>query len=86
AQLGAEYIFEPISKRLAPFAAIDLQTRNEIDWSWNASAMLGLMLISKNGVGHGLRGFIEYYRGNDLQTQFKSDREHFFAIGFAADF
>ena len=35
---------------------------------------------------YGLRGTLEYYRGNDTQTQFKSDREHFLAIGFAADF
>ncbi len=86
AQVGAEYIFEPISKRISPYVAVDLQTRNEIEWSWNASAMAGLMLTSKNGLGHGLRGFVEYYRGNDVQTQFKGDREHFLAVGFAADF
>jgi hypothetical protein len=86
AQVGAEYIFEPISQRIAPFVAVDLQTRNEIDWSWNATAMMGLMLIPKNGMGHGLRATMEYYRGNDVQTQFKGDREHFLAIGFAADF
>lgn len=86
AQLGVEYIFEPISQRIAPFMAIDLQTRNEIDWSWNATAMVGLMMLSKNGQGHGLRGTLEYYRGKDAQTQFKGDREHFIAIGFAADF
>ncbi len=85
-QLGAEYIFEPISSRISPYVAVDLQTRNEIEWSWNASAMAGLMMTSKNGVGHGLRCFLEYYRGNDVQTQFKGDREHFLAVGFAADF
>lgn len=86
AQLGAEYIFEPISARVAPFAALDLQTRNEIDWSWNLTAMTGLMLIPKSGMGHGLRLTLEYYRGNDIQTQFKADREHFVGLGFAADF
>lgn len=86
AQVGFEYIFEPISSRIAPFTAIDLQTRNEIDWSWNATAMVGLMMIPKNGMGHGLRCTLEYYRGNDTQTQFKGDREHFVAVGFAADF
>jgi hypothetical protein len=88
AQIGAEYIMEPISKRIAPFIAVDLQTRNEIDWNWNATAMIGLMMIPKEGVGtaHGLRGTLEYYRGSDSQTQFKEQREHFIAIGFAADF
>lgn len=86
AQVGAEYVLPLVSERIAPFLAIDLQTRNEIDWSWNASAMAGLMLIPKTGMGHGLRGTLEYYRGNDAQTQFKGDREHYLAIGFAADF
>lgn len=86
AQVGAEYFFAPISERVTPFVALDLQTRNEIDWSWNAAAMVGLMLAPKSGDGHGLRGTLEYYRGNDVQTQFKSDREQFLALGFAADF
>ena len=87
AQVGAEWIFEPLGKsRVAPFVALDLQTRNEIDWSWNATAMTGLMLMPKSGSGNGLRGTLEYYRGNDAQTQFKGEREHYVALGFAADF
>ncbi|HEX7899146.1 MAG TPA: DUF1207 domain-containing protein [Planctomycetota bacterium] len=88
AQIGAEYLLDPISERIAPFIAVDLQTRNEIDWNWNASIMAGLMMIPKTGLGtgHGLRATLEYYRGSDSQTQFKEEREHFIAIGFAADF
>lgn len=88
AQIGAEYMLASISQRIVPFLAIDLQTRNEIDWNWNATAMIGLMMIPKKGLGtgHGLRGTLEYYRGNDSQAEFKEDREHYLAIGFAADF
>lgn len=86
AQVGTEYFFAPLTGRVTPFVALDLQTRNEIDWSWNAAVMAGLMLAPKTGGTHGLRGTIEYYRGNDVQTQFKDDREHYLALGFAADF
>jgi hypothetical protein len=85
AQLGGEWIGGPVSGRVAPFVAFDLQTRNEIGWSWDATVMVGLMSIPKTG-GHGFRGTLEYYRGHDQQTQFKHQIDHFWAIGIAADF
>ena len=34
----------------------------------------------------GMRLGIEYYRGHDLQTQFKGDREHYLALSFSGEF
>lgn len=86
AQLGAEWVGAPIVPRIAPFVALDLQTRNEIGWGWNGTVQGGLMILPKTGKGHGLRGSVEYYRGHDQQTQFKSQLEHYYAFGIAADF
>lgn len=85
AQAGVEWIASGEAGTLAPFAALDLQTRNEIGWGWNASVVTGLMLLQRSG-GNGVRAFAEYYRGHDQQTQFKSQLEHYAAIGVAADF
>jgi hypothetical protein len=85
AQFGTEWVGSPWLRTAAPFAAIDLQTRNEIGWSWNGVAMVGLMILPKSG-GHGFRATLEYYRGHDQQTQFLSELEHFWAVGIAADF
>jgi len=85
AQVGAEWIAAGEAGTLSPFAAVDLQTRNEIGWGWNASVVAGLMLLQRTG-GNGARAFVEYYRGHDQQTQFKSQLEHYAAIGVATDF
>ncbi len=86
AQLGAEWVGHPVVSRLAPYSAIDLQTRNEIGWGWNGTVQGGLMVLPKSGQGNGLRFSLEYYRGHDQQTQFKADLEHYYAFGIAADF
>lgn len=85
AQLGADWEGESWNRWLNPFAAIDLQTRNEIGWSWNASAMAGLIL-RKKPAGTGFRVSVEYYRGHDQQTQFKNQLEHYYAVGFSFQF
>jgi hypothetical protein len=85
AQVGAEWVERAEPGQLAPFVAGDFQTRNEIGWNWNVSVMGGFMIIRKDG-GHGLRGFLEWYRGHDQQTQFKSQLEHYLAVGVSADF
>ena len=46
----------------------------------------GGLLFRSEGGGGGLRFLLEYYRGHDQQTQFKGDREHYFAFGASADF
>ena len=84
-EAGAEWIGQAWFSRVAPYTALDLETRNEIDWDVNASLMAGLMVLPKNG-GNGFRGFLEYYRGHDQQTQFKSEVEHYYAIGVSTDF
>lgn len=86
AQLGGEWKGETWFERVGPLLAIDLQTRNEIDWTWNAAAMVGLVRAPSNGFGHGMRLTLEYYRGRDVQTQFKLGHEHFLGVALTADF
>lgn len=85
AQVGAEWVGPAWKHRLSPFAAVDLQTRNEIDWDVNGTFMAGLTARSKSGAG-GYRFALEYYRGHDQQTQFKENREHYLALGIQAEF
>jgi len=86
AQVGAEWIGPSWKGRIGPFLAMDLQTRNEIGWGWNAAVMTGILVRPKNPGGASFRFLAEYYRGHDQQTQFKSDLEHYYAFGVAADF
>lgn len=85
AQIGAEWIGEPLIKRLAPFVAVDLQARNEIDWHGNLNLMTGL-IVPRDVRNHAFRVTVEYYKGHDQQTQFKSQPEHYVATGVAFDF
>lgn len=85
AQLGAEWIGEPKFGSLAPFVAVDLQARNEIDWHGNANLVTGLM-VPRDVKSHGFRMTLEYYKGHDQQTQFKERPEHYVATGVAFDF
>lgn len=86
-QGGVEWTGRPFESagRLAPFVAADLQGRRETDWTPNLTVTGGVLLRPAEGRGSRLRGFLEYYRGADQQTQFKSEREHYWAFGFAAD-
>lgn len=87
AQAGLEWIGRPWKDtRIAPFWAADFQTRNEIGWGWNGAVLAGLLALPKHPGGATFRAFLEYYRGHDQQTQFKSQLEHYLAVGFAADF
>lgn len=80
-EAGAEWRGEPFwSNTFSPFAAIDLETRNEILWHVNVCALVGIATVSTDG-GQGMRFFIEYYRGHDQQTQFYERREHYLALG-----
>lgn len=86
-QGGAEWVGRPFESggRLAPFLATDLQARHETGWNPNLTIGSGVLLLPQPGRTSRLRGYLEYYRGGDQQTQFKSDREHYWAFGFAAD-
>ncbi len=85
AQMGAEWIGQPLLKSLAPFVAFDLQARNEIDWHGNLNLITGLM-VPRDVKSHAFRMTVEYYKGHDQQTQFKSQPEHYVATGIAFDF
>ena len=85
AQVGSEWVGEAWNDWLHPYAAVDLQTRRELGWRWNGVVAVGFLARGKSG-GDGLRFLLEYYRGHDQQTQFKSQREHYWALGIAAGF
>jgi hypothetical protein len=85
-QLGLEWVDAVRPGALGPYAAIDLHGRREQDWDPGLAVQLGLLRRPKSAGGTTLRGFLEYYRGPDQQTQFLANREHYVAVGFAADF
>jgi len=85
AQFGIEWVGEAWTGKTTPWAAADISTRKEIDWGWNLSLQAGIMFRSGSGNG-GLRFLVEYYRGHDQQTQFKAEKEHYFAFGAATNF
>ncbi|HXG60894.1 MAG TPA: DUF1207 domain-containing protein [Planctomycetota bacterium] len=86
AQAGLEWVGRPWTGRVSPFVAADFQTRNEIGWGWNGAVLAGVLALPRNPGSATFRAFLEYYRGHDQQTQFKSQLEHYLAVGFSADF
>ena len=85
-QAGAEWVsITPWHGWLTPYAATDLSSRNEIDWGVNWTLTAGVWVRGKSG-SNGLRFALEYYRGHDQQTQFKSLHEQYVAFNISADF
>ena len=84
-QVGGEWLGPILTGTLSPFVAFDVQSRNEIDWDVNLVLLAGMTFRGRKG-GTGMRLGIEYYRGHDLQTQFKEDREHYLAISLQGEF
>ncbi|HXG61185.1 MAG TPA: DUF1207 domain-containing protein [Planctomycetota bacterium] len=85
-QLGLEWVDAAPPGGPGPYAAADLHARREQDWDPGLTVQLGLLRKPSSPGGTTLRGFLEYYRGPEQQTQFLSEREHYWAVGFAADF
>jgi hypothetical protein len=81
-QYGAELI-SPWPGRAAgwrPIAAIDLQHREENDWSVDLSARVGVQL---DGVlaSRNLQILLEYFRGRSPNGQFFTDKVEYFGLG-----
>jgi hypothetical protein len=81
-QYGAELI-SPWPDRSAgwrPIAAVDLQHREENDWSVDLSARVGVEL---DGVlaSRSLQILLEYFRGRSSNGQFYTDKVEYFGIG-----
>jgi hypothetical protein len=55
---------------LRPVAAVDLQFREETDWSIDRSIVAGLQLEASRSSRIGLQGMIEYYGGSSPNGQF----------------
>ena len=83
-QAGAEWVGRPW-KSATPYAAMDFSARNEQTWDLNSTVATGVWFRGKSG-SNGMRFAVEYYRGHDTQTQFKSTHETYVAFNIAADF
>ncbi|MBI2933451.1 MAG: DUF1207 domain-containing protein [Planctomycetes bacterium] len=86
-QLGWEWVGQGLWED-APrtFVACDLKWREETaDWALNLQT--GWWLVQDvPGTTAGVRILLEYYRGMAAQTQFPDERNHYWALGFAAGF
>lgn len=81
-QYGLEVIspWPPRSARWRPIAAVDLQQREENDWSLDASVRAGIqidgVLASRN-----MQILLEYFRGRSPNGQFYRNRIEYFGVG-----
>lgn len=68
------------SARWRPIAAVDLQHREENDWSVDLSARVGVQL---DGVlaSRNLQILLEYFRGRSPNGQFYTDKIEYFGLG-----
>ena len=83
-QLGLEWVDVRAKGPWVPYAAMDLQSRNEIDWSVNRAIAAGFLVrVGENA--RALRFALEYYDGRDLQTQFLDQRERTLSLMLAAE-
>ena len=84
-QFGLELEPEPTlwSRRLAPFAALDVSAYEEDDWEQNVTVQVGLVHPAAGG-GHWRMG-LEYYDGRSPIGEFFQDRERHLALGLWID-
>jgi hypothetical protein len=81
-QYGLEFIspWPSRDRRWRPIAAVDLQQREENDWSVDLSARAGIqidgVLASRN-----LQLLLEYFRGRSPNGQFYKDKIEYFGVG-----
>ncbi|MBI2932172.1 MAG: DUF1207 domain-containing protein, partial [Planctomycetes bacterium] len=86
-QLGGEWVREHLWEG-APrtFVACDLKWREDTG-DWAISMQGGFWMIQSSAAATaGMRILLEYYRGTAAQTQFPDERDHYWALGFAAGF
>lgn len=85
-QFGTEY--SPLTKPGlggAPFAAFNVQSRQELDFSGNLVLQAGWQWRARNR-GHLFRIGLQYYNGKNQQFEFYEVNENKFGIGFWYDF
>ncbi len=71
-EYGAEFFGPPIldNSSMIPVAALDIQNRQENDWSADISARIGLQFQSPSTLGRRLDLMLEYYNGHSPNGQF----------------
>ncbi|MBA4018635.1 MAG: DUF1207 domain-containing protein [Pirellula sp.] len=85
-QFGAEY--SPLMKpgiRGAPFAAINGQLRQEVNYGGNVVVQAGWQWRARNR-GHLFRAGLQYYNGKDEQFEFYDQSENKIGIGLWYDY
>ncbi|HEU4396058.1 MAG TPA: DUF1207 domain-containing protein [Planctomycetota bacterium] len=79
-QVGYEWVGSRAATGFSPYFAVDLQARNDQDWTPGKTAAAGI------AYGTHVRFGLEYYHGRDTQTQFMQDRAEYISVGLAIDF
>jgi len=71
-QGGLEYLGPPfdLSVAMRPVAAVDIQHREEGNWSMNLSPRLGIQFEQPNGSGRSLQLLAEFFKGKSPNGQF----------------
>jgi hypothetical protein len=67
--------------RIAPYAAVDLRSRNELEWRVNQSVEAGVRF--PGAPGNALRAFVTYFDGTSERGQAYRESEQWFGIGLA---
>ena len=79
-QAGWEWVGSKASTGLAPFMAIDIESRHYTNWIPGKTAAVGV------AYGRYVRMSVEYYHGYDTQTQFAKQQQQYLALGLAMEF
>lgn len=70
---GAEWFGTPFHKSIYPYAAVDLKSRQEVEWSTDVNIQVGL--IVGNHKTQGMRLTLEFFDGHSNQGQFFERKE-----------
>jgi len=79
-QAGFEWVGSKGPAGLSPYFAVDLQSRNEQDWSPGKTVAAGV------AYGRDVRLALEVFHGRDPQTQFLDDNIFYLSIGLSVFF
>jgi hypothetical protein len=86
-QAGVQFVSEPRywKGRASRFAAFDLRTYEETDWSTRVTAQIGFAVpVGDRGANH--RVALEWATGRSVMGQFLWEKETYFSVGWYYDF
>lgn len=81
-QAGVEFLGSPFGKSgVRPLAALDLQARQQSDWSLDRSVRAGIQVEDLAGRGLRMQVLLEYYRGTSPNGQFFVEDIEYYGLG-----